>query len=60
MFHTLFDSKEDSSDYNILYSKKNKNYYKNKFKLGGPNDNYFGKGNNAIDQYNKKKNRNGE
>ena len=55
MFHTLFDSKEDSSDYNILYPKKNKNYYKNKFKLGGPNDNYFGKGNKAIDQYNKKK-----
>jgi len=55
MFHTLFDSKEDSSDYNILYPKKNKNYYKNKFRLGGPNDNYFGKGNKAIDQYNKKK-----
>ena len=55
MFHTLFDSKEDSSDYNILYPKKNKNYYRNKFKLGGPNDNYFGKGNKAIDQYNKKK-----
>ena len=55
MFHTLFDLKEDSSDYNILYPKKNKNYYRNKFKLGGPNDNYFGKGNKAIDQYNKKK-----
>ena len=45
MLHTLFDFK-DEDHHNSL---------KDKFQLGGPSDNYFGKGNKAIDQYNRKK-----
>ena len=45
MFHTLFDFKDQNHN----------NVIKDKFQLGGPNNNYFGKGNKAIDQYNRKK-----
>lgn len=45
MFHTLFDFKEEDHQGAI----------KDKFQLGGPSDNYFGKGNKTIDQYNRKK-----
>ena len=45
MLHTLFDSKDENHQDAI----------KGKFQLGGPSDNYFGKGNKAIDQYNRKK-----
>jgi len=45
MFHTLFDLKDEN----------HRDAIKDKFQLGGPNDNYFGKGNKAIDQYNRKK-----
>ena len=49
MFHTLFDLN------NIIYQKKNNNNIKNQFNFSGENDYYFGKGNIAIDQYNRKK-----
>jgi hypothetical protein len=45
MLHTLFDCKDENHH----------NAIKDKFQLGGPSDNYFGKGNKAIDQYNRKK-----
>ena len=45
MFHTLFDFKDEDHHDAI----------KDKFQLGGPSDNYFGKGNKVIDQYNRKK-----
>ena len=49
MFHTLFDFN------NMTYQKKNNNNIKNQFNFSGENDYYFGKGNIAIDQYNRKK-----
>ena len=49
MFHTLFDFN------NMTYQKKNNNNIKNQFNFNGENDYYFGKGNMAIDQYNRKK-----
>lgn len=57
MFHTLFDFKEQNSDSNKKYQKSNNdtNNFNNIFQFSGINDNYFGKGNIVIDQYNKKK-----
>ena len=49
MFHTLFEFN------NMTYQKKNNNNIKNQFNFNGENDYYFGKGNMAIDQYNRKK-----
>ena len=62
MFHTLFDFKEQNSDSNKKYQKSNNdtNNFNNIFQFSGINDNYFGKGNIVIDQYNKKKKSNGK
>jgi len=55
MFHTLFDYQDQNADFNRRNTKGNINDAKNRFKTGGPNYMYFGKGNKAIDQYNRKK-----
>jgi hypothetical protein len=55
MFHTLFDYKDQNQDFNVQNHNINNDTTKNKFKFGGLNGNYFGKGNRAIDQYNRKK-----
>ena len=56
MFHSLFEFQDQNMDFNRQSTKSSVNHMKNSFKIGGPNDNYFGKGNYAIDQYNKNKN----
>ena len=56
MLHTLFDSPDNNDDYSRRNNSNKFNDIKNRFKVGGPNDNYFGKGNLVIDQYNRKKN----
>lgn len=56
MFHSLFDFQDQNMDFNRQSTKSSVNHMKNSFKFGGPNDIYFGKGNYAIDQYNKRKN----
>ena len=56
MFHTLSDYKDQNQDFNVqAYNNNNNNFSKDKFKLGASSVNYFGKGNKAIDQYNRKK-----
>lgn len=54
MFHSLFE--DQNADFNRQRPRANSSYIQNNFKFGGPNDVYFGKGNFAIDQYNKHKN----
>ncbi len=56
MFHSLFDFQDQNIDFNRQSTKSSVNHMRNSFKIGGPNDIYFGKGNYAIDQYNKRKN----
>lgn len=53
MFHTLFDSENQNIDFNIQAQKSS---IKSRFKYGTENDQYFGKGNRAIDQFNKNNN----
>ena len=53
MFHTLFDSENQNIDFNI---KAQQSDLKSRFKYGTENDQYFGKGNHAIDQFNKHNN----
>ena len=55
MFHTLSDYKDQNQDFNVQEHSINNNYTKNKFKLCGSSNNYFGKGNKAIEQYFRKK-----
>jgi UBX domain-containing protein 1 len=45
MFHTLYDHKSTKEE-----------EIKERFRLGGPNELYFGKGNRVIDQYNRRRN----
>jgi hypothetical protein len=45
MFHTLHDHKSTKEE-----------EIKERFRLGGPNELYFGKGNRVIDQYNRRRN----
>lgn len=54
MFHSLFE--DQNADFNRQRPRANSSYIQNNFKFGGPNDIYFGKGNFAIDEYNKHKN----
>ena len=56
MFHTLYNFEDQNEDFNIQNSMMNIDYIKNGFELNGINENYFGKGNYAIDQYNRRKN----
>ena len=56
MFHSLFEFQDQNMDFNRQSTKSSVNHMKNSFKIGGPNDIYFGKGNYVIDQYNKNKN----
>ena len=56
MLHTLFDSPDNNDDFSRRNKNNKFNDIKNRFRIGGPNDNYFGKGNIVIDQYNRKKN----
>ena len=53
MFHTLFDPESQNIDFNV---QAQKNDIKSRFKYGTENEQYFGKGNQAIDQFNKRKN----
>ena len=53
MFHTLFDPESQNIDFNV---QAQKNDIKSRFKYGTENEQYFGKGNKAIDQFNKRKN----
>lgn len=53
MFHTLFDSENQNIDFNIEAQKSD---LKSRFKYGTENDQYFGKGNLTIDQFNKHNN----
>ena len=55
MFHSLFDYEDQNADFNRIDRKSNINRMKNQNKMEGPSDNYFGKGNKAIDNYNRKR-----
>ena len=55
MLHTLFDSPDNNDDFSRRNKNNKFNDIKNRFKVCGPNENYFGKGNLVIDQYNRKK-----
>ena len=54
MFHTLFDYKDENIDNNRQLTKKQSSRFirKSNFEKS-PNQNYYGKGNNAYDEYNK-------
>ena len=56
MFHTLFDSENQNIDFNIQSQIYQKSGFNNGFKFDTNNSLYFGKGNTAIDQFNRKKN----
>ena len=56
MFHSLFDSEDQNIDFNIQAQKSKKSDFNNGFQFDAKNSLYFGKGNKAIDQFNKRKN----
>ena len=56
MFHTIFDSEDQNIDFNIQAQKSKKSDFNNVFQFDAKNSLYFGKGNKAIDQFNKRKN----
>lgn len=55
MFKSILDYKDENSDFNRISIKENFAHTKNPFIMYKPNYNYFGRGNKAIDQYNKKR-----
>jgi hypothetical protein len=56
MFHTLFDSEDQNIDFNIQAQKSKKTDFNNGYHFDIKNSLYFGKGNKAIDTFNKRKN----
>lgn len=55
MFHSILDYQRQNVDYKRINPKQNFNKKKKQIKSREPEDNYFGKGNRVIDQYNKEK-----
>ena len=55
MFHTLFDYKGRTARNNRIYPENDLTDVKNRFRFSSLEENYFGKGNPAIDQYNRKR-----
>ncbi len=53
MFRDILDYQKKNSDYHRVGRKKNTKNIKKSLTMYKPNDNYFGKGNKVIDQYNK-------
>lgn len=55
MLHSITDYQVQNADFNKKSLKGSFNHNKKQFKLDVPCDNYFGKGNKTIDNYNKKR-----
>lgn len=55
MFHSLFDYEDQNADFNRINKNSNKIKMKNQNRMERSCDNYFGKGNKAIDNYNRKR-----
>lgn len=55
MFKSILDYRDENSDFNRIGQKRIYSNSKNHFIMYKPNYNYFGRGNKAVDQYNKKR-----
>ena len=53
MFRSITDYQDQNADFNRINLKGSFNHNKKQFKSGEPIDNYFGKGNKTVDNYNR-------